>query len=114
MNLSPVFNNNSGVAYTIKNTLNGCNDILKVQIQFADIGLILTKEEVKKLLKVALCSKKSCQCKDCIENKDIKILKCSTDFGTVILKVKREKLKDFSELLQGALFGLEMETLLIS
>lgn len=110
--LFPIYNNNLGSVYALKSGNDAALLSNKVQLQLAELAIVFSIEEVKKLLSVVQFSKKGNKCKACSNASDLRIIKCETAYATIVLKMNRNDIITFEELLKGALFKLEIELIL--
>ncbi len=111
--LFPVHRNNLGSIYAFKSDIEEpLQSSEKFQLQLAEVAIIFTLEELKSLLKFINTSGSDCNCSACNSEPYLKLITCKTAYTRVILKFNKDRLKDFEALIEGALFTLEMATVL--
>ncbi len=109
--LKPVYHNSIGTTYIITSDLEE-NNFQKIQLQLAELAILLSIQELKHLLKIIDTSRKGCECKGCGKKYCFKLIKCDTTFAQIHFKTTAKNVNGLEELIQGTLFELAMEDLL--
>ena len=107
----PIYHNEFGVAFQWKR--NALKDILKIQLVFKDVGLLLTKNEVEDFsLSVLKTIESTCVCDTCANNEECKAHIVQTPALQIQLAMNYKEVRALNDLLDGTLFQLQLENLL--
>lgn len=109
--LKPIYHNKMGATYMVTSHPEE-NDFEKIQVQLGELGILLTTNDLKQLLKTINSSRKGCNCSSCGKKHCFKLIKCDTTYAHLHLKTTKKNVDALEELIQGTLFELAMEDLL--
>jgi len=109
--LKPVYHNSIGGTYILTSDLED-NTFEKIQLQLAELSILMTIEDLSQLLKTINSARQGCQCKNCGKKHCFKLIKCDTTFAQLHFKTTKKNVNALEELIQGTLFELAMEDLL--
>lgn len=106
-----IYKNSFGVTFLWKR--NTITDINRIQVVFKEIGLYLNYKELNSFKKLTSeAYNRTLKCQSCSVNKNCKQL-LETPFKQISFAATQQEIKQINDLLEGTLFEIEMERLLI-
>ncbi len=110
--LDPVYHNNIGATYLIKDNFNDSLYSQKIQLLIGDVAILLEEKEINALVKVIDSVKNGCSCDKCMSEGKFKQIKCDTDHFKLVFKSTKTRITDLEDLLRGTIFELQINSIL--
>ena len=109
--INPIYQNDFGIAFQWKR--DKPSQINKVQVIFRDIGLLLTKSELRHFAKCigdTIESGKNSLCGDCKSKENCRSLLLNTPAHQITFAVSFQEVIEIRDLINGTLFKLELDS----
>ncbi|MCG1036415.1 hypothetical protein [Polaribacter sargassicola] len=107
--LKPIYHNNIGASYFLKNNLDSDFNMDRIQIIIGDVALILENKEVYAFLEIINSVKSGCKCNEC---KELNQITCNTSYTKLIFKSTKKNIIQLEDLVRGTIFELQMNALI--
>lgn len=107
--LKPIYHNNIGSSYFLKDDLDADLSMDRIQLIIGDIALILENNEIQAFLKIINSVKTGCKCDDC---KELNQITCNTSYTKLIFKSNKKNIIELEDLVKGTIFEIQMNALI--